>query len=180
MAAHGDGVAGLAHALRLASLDRLREAREAVGSAERWVELARLRLAASGARLEETARTLARVARGRLRIEERRLEERGLRLDEAAGRRLERERRRPPQLGQRIVAAARGRLREMETRLGGFERLARELSPRRVLERGYSITRDEDGRPVREVAGVHPGDLLTTELYSGTLSSRVDRVEESG
>ncbi|HEX2254211.1 MAG TPA: exodeoxyribonuclease VII large subunit, partial [Thermoanaerobaculia bacterium] len=57
----------LAGALRQTSLDRLRDGREALGSAERGVELARMRLASAAARLDEHARALGRASTARLR-----------------------------------------------------------------------------------------------------------------
>ncbi|MCY2932421.1 MAG: exodeoxyribonuclease VII large subunit [Planctomycetota bacterium] len=47
------------------------------------------------------------------------------------------------------------------------------LSYRRVLHRGFSVTRGPDGTILRSVAGVGEGDRLTTELADGTLPSVV-------
>lgn len=170
-------VADLTEALTRACLDRLRDAREHLGGAERGVELARLRLSAAESRLGELARALVRTAHGRLREQDRRRSELARRLGEASQRCLARERKEPPRLGERIVAASRSRLRETEATLEGFARLARELAPQRLLNRGYSLTRDVSGNLLRDPAQVAPGDLLTTRLQAGTLRSRVE--EES-
>ncbi len=50
------------------------------------------------------------------------------------------------------------------------------LSPRRTLERGYSITSDADGRVLTDAAGVPVGTRLHTVLRHGSLESTVDRV----
>ena len=50
----------------------------------------------------------------------------------------------------------------------------RALDPRRVLERGYSITRTADGRVVRQATDVEPGALVATELVRGRITSRVE------
>ena len=48
------------------------------------------------------------------------------------------------------------------------------LSPLRVIERGYSITANEEtGRVVTSAAAVAPGSILTTRLAAGSLRSRV-------
>jgi len=49
-------------------------------------------------------------------------------------------------LGERLAASARGRLREMEARLSGLGRLCSQLAPERTLERGFTLTRDVEGR----------------------------------
>jgi exodeoxyribonuclease VII large subunit len=58
--------------------------------------------------------------------------------------------------------------------LEGSEARLRALDPRRVLERGYSITRDERGRVVKSVEGVAPDDVVHTELADGGIASRVE------
>lgn len=156
------------------ALEPLRAGCEALGRAERGVRLAEMRLAAVGERLDEHARTLARLGRAALRAVERRQGELRYRLGALAPRRLalaERERR---GRGDRIAAISRGRVREVKVRLEGIERLCQQLAPLRTLERGFSLTRDASGRLVRNPAEVRTGDLLSTELVGGTLHSRVE------
>ena len=106
------------------------------------------------------AREHSRLDRAHGRLDElarRRTTELGARLDTCAapGRRA-----RPPQ--RRATGASRSLAREREwpptrsttssgpaMRLARSEAVVRALDPRRVLERGYSITRDADGRVVR-------------------------------
>ena len=60
-------------------------------------------------------------------------------------------------------------------RLDGSEAVVRALDPRRVLERGYTITRDADGRVVRRADGARrPVRVLETELAEGRVTSRVE------
>ena len=54
----------------------------------------------------------------------------------------------------------------------------RALDPRRVLERGYTITRTADGRVVRRAGDVDAGSELVTELASGRVISRVEAAVE--
>lgn len=57
----------------------------------------------------------------------------------------------------------------------------RALDPARLLARGWTITRDADGRVVRAPHDVAPGDLITTQLAGGRIASRVaSRVEDRG
>jgi exodeoxyribonuclease VII large subunit len=53
------------------------------------------------------------------------------------------------------------------------------LSPRRTLERGYSITSDLDGRVITNAATAPPGTRLRTVLQHGSLESTVDAVATS-
>jgi exodeoxyribonuclease VII large subunit len=55
------------------------------------------------------------------------------------------------------------------------------LSPLKVLERGYSVTRRADtGEALRNARQVQTGDSIETLLQSGRLFSRVERTEEGG
>ena len=56
----------------------------------------------------------------------------------------------------------------------GIGRLASELAPDRLLERGYSVTRDAAGRILKQPEEVRPGDAITTQLAGGVLRSRVE------
>jgi len=47
------------------------------------------------------------------------------------------------------------------------------LSPLRVLERGYSITFDEDGTVLRTVDGMERGRKISTRLFGGWIDSEV-------
>jgi exodeoxyribonuclease VII large subunit len=157
------------------ALEPLRAGREALGRAERGVELARMRFAAAGQRIDELARALTRLGRSALRQAERRRDGLRVRLTELAPRRvqdMDRERRR---LGERVVAGARADLRESRATLQGMERLCVQLAPERTLERGFSITRDPAGAVLRHPDQVQAGDRITTRVSGGTLDSRVER-----
>jgi exodeoxyribonuclease VII large subunit len=156
------------------ALEPLRAGREALGRAERGVSLARMRLAAAGERIEEHARALARLGRAALRQAERRQSELRVRLAEVTPRRIERAERDRIRLGERIAGTARGQLREARATIQGLERLCVQLSPERTLERGFSLTRGPGGTLLRDPAQVAIGDLVTTRLAGGTLTSRVE------
>ena len=159
----------------------LREAGEPLARARRRLDLARRglrsgagRLHAYSVRLEEMGRLLGRMATRQLRAGSERCAGLEQRLGSAAPRFLEHHRRRPRELQQRILANARGRLAAARAQIEGLSRLCVGLSPARTLERGFSLTRDSEGRILRDSQGLSPGDLLTTELVRGTLKSRVE------
>ena len=76
------------------------------------------------------------------------------------------------------LAVAGERLRALLARraleVGARERALSALSPRKVLDRGYSITtREGDGRPVTDAAAVNTGERVLTTLAHGQLRSLV-------
>jgi exodeoxyribonuclease VII large subunit len=169
----------LRRALLRDALTPLARARESLGRAERGVSLARLRLAGAGARVEEHARTLARLGRGALRGARRRGAEVQARLAVAAPKRVERAETERRRHGERIGGAARSHLRAARATLQGMARLAAQLDPQRTLERGFSITRDADGRLLRQPGQVDAGAVVLSQLAGGVLRSRVDGVGRS-
>jgi exodeoxyribonuclease VII large subunit len=117
----------------------------------------RLRRSAAGA-LDRSARLLERSAgrasssaRGHLRGQEQALAVAGQRLVH-----------RPP----RLVALTAHDLDRLDAQV-------RLLDPTRALARGWSITRDAEGRVLRSAADVGAGDELTTTLADGEVRSRV-------
>jgi exodeoxyribonuclease VII large subunit len=68
----------------------------------------------------------------------------------------------------RLVTERRNRLLHIET-------LLTERSPRTILDRGYSITRDANGYIVRDAAQVAPGDELSIRIARGELGATVQR-----
>jgi len=164
----------LRRALVREALEPLRAGRESLGRAERGVQLARMRLAAAGHRVEELARAVARLGRSGLRQAESRRQVLRARLADLAPRRVEDGGRERQRLGERVVAAARGHLRESRATLQGMERLTVQLAPERTLERGFSLTRDAAGAILRHPDQAAAGDLITTRVSGGTLASRVE------
>jgi exodeoxyribonuclease VII large subunit len=77
-----------------------------------------------------------------------------------------------------LVAIAARHLERATLRLDAGEVAVRALDPRRVLERGYTITRTADGRVVRRARDVGAGSELVTELASGRVISRVEATVE--
>ena len=57
--------------------------------------------------------------------------------------------------------------------LARYDARLKALNPLAVLERGYSVTMDGDGRVVRSVVGLKPGQGLTTRLAEGTVNSEI-------
>ena len=82
---------------------------------------------------------------------------------------------RTAQLGARLRAATRRQLVDRDARLDALARSLAHLDPRAVLERGYSLVRDADGRIVRRGADVAAGDVIDIAFFEGSATARVER-----
>jgi exodeoxyribonuclease VII large subunit len=81
------------------------------------------------------------------------------------------------QLSERLAAASQRRLAERTARVDALARSLAHLDPRAVLERGYSIVRDDGGRIVRRGAELASGDRVDITFAEGAASARVERAE---
>ncbi|MBN1826077.1 MAG: exodeoxyribonuclease VII large subunit [Candidatus Eisenbacteria bacterium] len=127
--------------------------------------------------LEHFARRVARPMEERLRFLAERLrrfrESRALAVPEA---RVREETQRLDDLSRRLATAAtRGGERRRE-RLAALSGSLRALDPSAVLDRGYSIVRDEVGRAVLDAAALAPGALLTIRFRRGEADARTERI----
>lgn len=149
-------------------------AREAVRRSDHLVTVARLRLQSARHRAEDTARSLGRAARKQLQEGDRRIDELERRIASAAQRSIERRRGEPDALIRRLAELAKGILRTRTAELDGLTRLCHGLSPQRVLDRGFSITRDSAGTIITRPEQVTPGDTIESQLADGSITSRVE------
>ena len=80
----------------------------------------------------------------------------------------------------RLAPAMSAAYQRAESRMKTAATGLRHLSPYGVLERGYSITLNAEGRVVRGVQGLVPGARLTTRLADGTATSVVESFNREG
>ncbi len=153
---------------------RLELAASELRRAERAPRLAAFRVTAARQRLARIADGLSRSTRHRLAGASAAAERIRRRLGRSAPRLLATNRSAPTRLGGRIAALARARLRESSVALDGWGRLCKQLSPKRTLERGFTMTRDASGRLVRSAGSVRAGERITTTMSDGELISRVE------
>jgi len=169
-----------------ASMRVAARARQRIAMATHEVDHAATRIEQGGPEAVARQRSLLERAHGRIDDLARR------RAGDAAGR-LDACARRVGDLGRRatlggaqsldareraLVTAANHHLSRGALRLDAHETVLRALDPRRVLERGYSITRTADGRVVKGVAAVGVGAILETELAAGRFTSRIEAITE--
>lgn len=60
-----------------------------------------------------------------------------------------------------------------QSQLGNIARTLNAISPLQTLERGYSITLDQNHKPLLSVTQVKPGDSIETRLHQGRIISQV-------
>jgi exodeoxyribonuclease VII large subunit len=138
------------------------------------------RLVHPAQRIQAQAAVLAQLVAGVRHAVERAFERERWRLSSL----IERSRRRVPQiepltqhtvhLAHRLQAASLQRIAEREAHVRTLARSLAALDPRAVLERGYSITRDREGRAVRDSATVARGAHLDLTFARGTAQVRVE------
>jgi len=78
--------------------------------------------------------------------------------------------------GTRLRDRATMTLERQSSRLSVIEARVAAVDPAVQLARGWTITRNPSGRVVRSTDDVAPGDVLTTALLDGTITSVVDTV----
>lgn len=76
------------------------------------------------------------------------------------------------QFGQQLQQQVNQFIRDRHTGLQNIARQVEIMSPASVLQRGYSITRI-NGKSVKNVRELKPGDEISTHLYKGNISSVV-------
>jgi exodeoxyribonuclease VII large subunit len=163
--------------LAVAGLDRSDAALENHGRLVRRSVL--VHLAREEGRVGEGHRRLRRAASEAPNRVQSRLVGRGVRVREVGRARLRTEALHLEHAHARLarVPAVLGPLLD---RLEHREAQVRALDPRRIIARGYSLTRGEDGAIVRSVADAPTGTRLVTELADGIVRSRVVPHTEAG
>ncbi len=155
----------VAEAERLARL-----ARALGGEVEAMVGSARDRLDGLGARLKLLS-PAAQVERGWLRLDDLRN-----RSEAALEHALQARRHDAALLAGRLAAVSPARRVEAESqRLLGFWKRLQAASPASVLNRGFAIVRDAEGRPVTRAAALRAGERVGLEFGDGRGAARVEQ-----
>jgi len=65
-----------------------------------------------------------------------------------------------------------------QSRLTGLDARLKSLNPLQVLQRGYAIVSDENGKIVSSVTGVQAGNQVAVRLMDGTLEAEVKQIHQ--
>jgi exodeoxyribonuclease VII large subunit len=79
-----------------------------------------------------------------------------------------------------LSAVARNLLLERKVHLDRVDTALRALSPVAILERGYALVFDKDGKLVKDAAKVKRGDEIAARLAKGTVTARVEKTRTGG
>lgn len=82
-------------------------------------------------------------------------------------------------LRQRLVQHSLLQLHQAEQHCHGLRQKLETLDPKAVLQRGYAVVRQEDGRIARSTEGIIPGTQLQIQLGNGHLRAQVIEVNPS-
>jgi len=96
-----------------------------------------------------------------------------LRLSAAPMRGISNAKLRQSNLSNKMSSAVERFFMIQKNRLTGFDSILNSTNPTRVLDRGYSMAVDQDGRPVTSIAGLKQGDALTVVLKDGKVQTEV-------
>ncbi|MBI4437607.1 exodeoxyribonuclease VII large subunit [Candidatus Uhrbacteria bacterium] len=110
------------------------------------------------------------------------LRERVTVIDEATRRvsfLLERQKERLARVSEDLVSGPEFWFSRLRERLASHERVLKELNPKRVLARGYSIVRS-GGRVLTSVSTLEVGSLIQVQFAAGSAQAQVRRVNEKG
>ncbi len=83
-------------------------------------------------------------------------------------------------LGARAAQALCNRIATQRNRLDGHAKMLVSLSYQSVLQRGFAVVRDAQGRTVREAAHLHAGDALEVEFRDGRADVETRSVRVNG
>ncbi|MBM4152585.1 MAG: exodeoxyribonuclease VII large subunit, partial [Kiritimatiellaceae bacterium] len=117
--------------------------------------------------------TMIQALRAGLQQRQQRIDEATLRLTHELKNSVIARRQRLPRLQQSMAHRLETMISSQKQTVKRLDVQLRALNPLAVLDRGYSLTRTEDGTVLRDAAQVQPGTRLHTRLANGTLITEV-------
>lgn len=130
--------------------------------------------------LDEDALQLQRIMQRMIKDARSRLRECELRMRYAKPQqRLMQQKQRLDEYEERLRRAMQSLLEQIRHQLALSEERLRRLSPYEKLESGYGCILTEDGRRIRSVSQVAPGEVVQIYLADGRMTARIQEVKET-
>lgn len=130
--------------------------------------------------LDEDALQLQRIMQRMIKDARSRLRECELRMRyEKPQQRLMQQKQRLDEYEERLRRVMQSLLEQTRHQLALIEERLRRLSPYEKLESGYGCILTEDGRRIRSVSQVAPGEVVQIYLADGRMTARIQEVKES-
>ena len=139
--------------------------------------LVQTRLTSARAKLDMELQRLPALVEARLNEARLRLDRELARIPALVSSRIVTANGRLDSFGRMLAMSADGVLRRSSAKLESMEGLIEVLSPANTLRRGYSVTRI-NGKAVTDTGVLKPGDVIETQLNSGTISSTVIKCKQ--
>lgn len=98
-------------------------------------------------------------------------------LTKTPGRYLQECSRRLAENKERLLRVATRRVEHEKTKLGHIHKIVTVYHPINTMKRGFSITRDSNGRVLRSVDDVREGDGIVTQVVDGKLNSQIQTIK---
>ena len=131
-------------------------------------------LATQGQRYDELQRRLEQAVGRQLHSQHKRLQHTQVRLRNIhPQRQLAQANVQSAQLQARLERAIQQHFARLRQTMAGRIHTLQLVSPLQTLSRGYSITQDEQGTVIKDIAGVTPGTKLVTRVATGHIESQV-------
>jgi exodeoxyribonuclease VII large subunit len=77
-----------------------------------------------------------------------------------------------------ILMAMSRRLKNERMKIQSHSKVLAAYHPDATLKRGFSITRDQNGKALKNIEGIHPGEIIATEIFKGSIRSVVKSIKE--
>jgi len=77
-----------------------------------------------------------------------------------------------------LKRAFNNRINFEKNKINGLAKLIEISSPEKIIKRGFSITRDRNGKVVKDIKDISAGDAIITELANGSVESEVQKVKK--
>ena len=81
-------------------------------------------------------------------------------------------------LHQQLIASSQRQVTDKKQRFIHLTASLEAMSPLKVLSRGYSVVRAEDGALVCDASALHTGERIRVQMQKGSLTACVEQVEE--
>ena len=81
-------------------------------------------------------------------------------------------------LHQQLIASSQRQVADKKQRFIHLTASLEAMSPLKVLSRGYSVVRAEDGALVCDASALHTGERIRVQMQKGSLTACVEQVEE--
>lgn len=130
-------------------------------------------------RLNHLAQSLANNLKQMLGDQTSRLRENEMRLTRDLPRDIDKQQQHINAVAHRLTRSTLSFMKQQNSTLDAVERELDAVSPKRVLQRGYSLTLTADGKLVRSKETVSDGEVIRTVLADGQVTSRVE-VDQAG